>query len=60
LVQELLALDQVVVGLDNFTNGHRHNLADVQARVTSGQWSRFIFMVYSAIPEPGTTAAIFG
>jgi UDP-N-acetylglucosamine 4-epimerase len=52
LVQELLALDQVVVGLDNFANGHRHNLADVQARVTPGQWSRFTF-IEGDIAAPG-------
>jgi UDP-N-acetylglucosamine 4-epimerase len=52
LVQELLALDQVVVGLDNFSNGHRHNLADVQARVTPGQWSRFTF-IEGDITAPG-------
>jgi UDP-N-acetylglucosamine 4-epimerase len=44
LVQELLALDQFVVGLDNFSTGHRHNLTDVQEGVTPSQWSRFTFL----------------
>ena len=29
LVEQLLALGQTVVGLDNFATGHRHNLTDV-------------------------------
>lgn len=41
LVENLLALDQEVIGLDNFSTGHRRNLADVRARVTAGQWNRF-------------------
>lgn len=41
LVEKLLVLNQTVVGLDNFATGHRHNLADIQARVTPEQWQRF-------------------
>ena len=52
LAQELLALEQVVVGLDNFSNEHRHNPADVQTRVPSGQWSRFTF-IEGDITAPG-------
>lgn len=43
LLEELLKLDQVVVGLDNFATGHRHNLDAVQALVTPAQWQRFSF-----------------
>jgi UDP-N-acetylglucosamine 4-epimerase len=32
LLETLLELDQTVVGLDNFSTGHQHNLEDVQAR----------------------------
>lgn len=43
LVEALLLLDQPVVGLDNLSTGHRHNLADVQSRVSPIQWERFRF-----------------
>ncbi len=43
LVETLLKLDQRVVGLDNFSTGHQHNLDDVQAGVSSSQWARFSF-----------------
>ena len=33
LVEALLALGQEVVGLDNFSTGHRHNLEDVRQSV---------------------------
>lgn len=41
LLEFLLKHDQRVVGLDNFSTGYRHNLADVQALVTAAQWRRF-------------------
>jgi len=41
LLETLLTLDQRVVGLDNFTTGHRHNLAEVQRLVGSAQWDNF-------------------
>ena len=44
LLEALLALDQDVVGLDNFATGHRANLEDVRARVTAAQWARFSFV----------------
>ena len=31
IVQELLELDQTVVGLDNFSTGHQHNLDEAVA-----------------------------
>ena len=43
LVESLLALDQRVVGLDNFATGHRRNLDQVQALVKPEQWARFRF-----------------
>lgn len=43
LVESLLALNQEVVGMDNFATGYRHNLAEVQASVTAEQWNRFKF-----------------
>ncbi len=44
LLENLLKLDQRVVGLDNFATGHRHNLAEVQTLVTPEQWARFHFI----------------
>lgn len=41
LLEKLLQLDQEVVGMDNFTSGHRNNLVEVQAAVKSAEWSRF-------------------
>jgi UDP-N-acetylglucosamine 4-epimerase len=44
LVEQLLALDQTVVGLDNFATGHRRNLDDVCAQVSAEQWGRHRFI----------------
>lgn len=41
LLETLLKLDQKVVGLDNFSTGHRHNLDQVKALVTPAQWQNF-------------------
>jgi UDP-N-acetylglucosamine/UDP-N-acetylgalactosamine 4-epimerase len=43
LLEELLMLDQEVVGLDNFSTGKQENLNDVRLLVTSDQWARFAF-----------------
>ena len=43
LLESLLRLDQVVIGLDNFSNGHKRNLEEVRRSVTHTQWKRFIF-----------------
>lgn len=43
LLETLLGLDQVVVGLDNFATGHRHNLDEVKRRVGAERWARFTF-----------------
>lgn len=44
LLEQLLKLDQTVIGLDNFTTGYQHNLDEVQSLVTSEQWSNFTFI----------------
>lgn len=44
LLEHLLRLDQVVVGLDNFSTGKRRNLAEVGSLVRTRQWSRFTFI----------------
>ena len=44
LLEHLLTLDQVVIGLDNFATGYRHNLDEVQSLVSADQWARFQFI----------------
>lgn len=44
LLETLLELNQVVVGLDNFATGHRHNFDDVKGGVTPQQWQNFTFI----------------
>lgn len=44
LVENLLALNQTVTGLDNLSTGHEANLQDVQTRVSQEQWARFRFI----------------
>lgn len=41
LLETLLELDQFVVGLDNFSTGHHHNLDEVHSCVSEKQWQRF-------------------
>lgn len=43
LVENLLKLDQKVVGLDNFSTGYQYNLDDIQSKVSSEQWAGFVF-----------------
>lgn len=43
LLETLLKLNQKVIGLDNFSTGHQHNLDEVQTLVSVEQWSNFIF-----------------
>lgn len=43
LVEELLRLNQIVVGLDNFSTGYRHNLDDVVNRAGKNS-ARFSFI----------------
>ena len=44
LLETLLKLGQPVVGLDNFSTGHKHNLDEVKRLVTEEQWRRFLFI----------------
>ena len=43
LVEFLLRNGQSVVGFDNFSTGHRHNLAEVRSLVGDDAWQRFRF-----------------
>ncbi len=44
LLEQLLLLDQRVIGLDNFSTGKRSNLDEVQNRVAANQWQGFEFV----------------
>ena len=44
LLETLLKNNQQVVGLDNFSTGHRHNLDQVKASVNAEQWQHFTFI----------------
>jgi UDP-N-acetylglucosamine 4-epimerase len=44
LLETLLKLDQRVVGLDNFSTGHRRNLDEVKSLVSAEQWARLRFI----------------
>jgi UDP-N-acetylglucosamine 4-epimerase len=44
LLETLLTLNQRVVGLDNFSTGHAHNLDEVKNAVTAEQWSNYKFI----------------
>lgn len=44
LLEQLLLLDQTVVGLDNFATGHQQNLNEVKGLVSVAQWARFTFI----------------
>ena len=44
LAENLLKLDQQVVGLDNFSTGKRENLSHIRAAVGEARWKRFRFI----------------
>lgn len=44
LLEQLLKLGQHVVGLDNLSTGHLHNLDHVRSLVMKEEWERFIFL----------------
>jgi UDP-N-acetylglucosamine 4-epimerase len=44
LVEALLEMGQRVIGLDNFSTGHRRNLDDVKSSVGFSLWEKFSFI----------------
>lgn len=44
LLENLLKLNQTVIGLDNFATGHQYNLDEVQSLVSAEQWVKFKFI----------------
>ena len=43
ILEELLKLDQKVIGLDNFSTGNELNLKEVKESIRKKQWSNFEF-----------------
>lgn len=43
LAEQLLKLNQKVVGLDNFATGYKHNLEHIKNSVSKEQWKNFAF-----------------
>jgi UDP-N-acetylglucosamine 4-epimerase len=43
LLEQLLKLNQTVIGLDNFSTGKQRNLDEVQSLVSNEQWAKFKF-----------------
>ena len=41
LLEELLKLNQRVIGLDNFSTGHSHNLNEIQSLISPHFWENF-------------------
>ncbi|ATL98055.1 Vi polysaccharide biosynthesis UDP-N-acetylglucosaminuronic acid C-4 epimerase TviC [Aeromonas sp. CA23] len=44
LLEQLLKLNQFVIGIDNFSTGYQHNLDEVKSEVSAVQWSLFNFI----------------
>lgn len=44
LLETLLVNEQKVIGLDNFSTGHQHNLDQVKELVSEAQWGSFTFI----------------
>ena len=45
LLENLLQLNQQVIGLDNFATGHERNLDEVRGSVAEGKWKNFNFII---------------
>ncbi|MDQ5848015.1 MAG: NAD-dependent epimerase/dehydratase family protein, partial [Pseudomonadota bacterium] len=57
LVQTLLAAGQEVVGLDNFSTGHRSNLDEVRRAIGEANWRRHAFIEGDIADWPTCVAA---
>lgn len=44
LLEFLLNLDQKVIGLDDFSTGHKHNLIEVKSNIAKKNWNNFKFL----------------
>ena len=60
LLETLLRLGQQVVGLDNFSTGHRYNLEEVRDSVGAEAWARFRFVEGDVADEAACQTACEG
>jgi UDP-N-acetylglucosamine 4-epimerase len=60
LLEALLKLGQEVVGLDNFSTGHRRNLEQVQELVSAEEWNRFSMIEGDVADQKVCDAAVPG
>ncbi len=60
LVEQLLLLGQNVVGLDDFSTGHQHNLADIEHVVGAHAWKSFQFIDGSIVDATTCARACSG
>ncbi|WP_027185408.1 SDR family oxidoreductase [Desulfovibrio inopinatus] len=60
LVETLLRLNQTVVGFDNFSNGYRENLVEVQGLVGPEAWSRFTMVEADLLDMDAVRKAVSG
>ena len=44
LLETLLDLNQIVVGVDNFSTGNKENLDEVKSLLSSRKWKNFTFI----------------
>ncbi len=44
LLEELLKSGQRIIGLDNFSTGHRHNLDDIREQIGDNAWNLFALL----------------
>jgi UDP-N-acetylglucosamine 4-epimerase len=60
LLEALLAAGQEVVGLDNFSTGHRRNLDEIAAKLGPDAWSRFTLLDGDIRDRDACRAAVAG
>ena len=60
LLEALLRGDQEVVGLDNLSTGHLHNLDEVRRRVGEQRWERFHFLEADIRDRSACAEAVHG
>lgn len=57
ILEELLNLNQKVIGVDNYATGYQNNLEDVRRVVTLARWNNFKF-VYGTIEDADLCSAL--
>ncbi len=60
LVETLLRLNQTVIGFDNFSNGYRKNLVEVEQIVGPEVWSRFTMIEADLLDLDAVRSAVDG